>query len=53
MWATGIILHEMLLGTHPIWMKDKDNRTTYREKLNNLAAIDFDSKIKTFPKYLN
>ena len=34
------MLYEMITGKHPIWEKENDSRTIYKERLVNLKYFD-------------
>lgn len=45
-------MYELINGSHPIWNKDEDDKTSYRDKLRNELKFLFNSKFTDHAKQL-
>jgi serine/threonine protein kinase len=52
-WATGIIMHEILTGgKHPLYVYKEDNAETYKQKLKRLEEFEVPSYFSWIAKNL-
>ena len=43
LWATGLIMYELIIGQHAIWQKGED-KPAYKEKMKAYKGLTLDTK---------
>jgi serine/threonine protein kinase len=53
LWATGLIMYELITGKHALWSKGED-KPTYKEKMKGFKGLKMDdTKISRYAIFLN
>ena len=51
-WAIGIIMHILLTGKHPFYIKGQDDSASFKIKLKNLQKVEPDQNLSWLAKNL-